>query len=131
MIVVYVLGGIVGAFVLLLIGMRIAMVSKAKKLEGQSVPQLRGKHGKWIKKGKGTILYFHRPGCRACTEMTKHVKDMQKNTDGVFSLDISNDMETAQKLGILATPTTVLIKDGVVQKCLIGPQPTSNLAAFL
>ena len=57
MIVLYILGGLVGAFFVLVIGMRIMMVSKAKNQEGKPVPDLGGKPGKWVKKGKPALFY--------------------------------------------------------------------------
>ena len=131
MIVLYILGSLVGAFFVLVIGMRIMMVSKAKKQEGKPVPDLGGKPGKWVKKGKPALFYFYSPNCGACKAMTPIVQKMSKDRKDVFAIDLSKDRAIAMKLSIMATPTTVVIKNGLVQKFLIGPLPKSTLMEHL
>jgi thioredoxin 1 len=103
------------------------MVTKARKQEGKPAPDLGGKAGKWVKKGKTALFYFYSPNCGACKAMTPLVVALSKDKEGVFPIDLSKDMSIARKLGIMATPTTVIIKQGVVEKFLIGPRSKSDL----
>ncbi len=124
---VYILLGIIGAFIVLIMLMRLFITYKSSAMKGKPVPELSGKPGKWIKKGKGAMFYFYSPSCGACKAMTPVVKELSKNNRGVFPVDISKDMSIAGKFGIMATPTLVIIKDKMVQDIIIGPQPQHKL----
>ncbi len=120
----------VGLVVLLFIGfvaMQFLLVRRMRRLEGQQAPTLTGKAHKRITSGKPALFYFYSPGCGACRTMTPVVERLRSSRDGVFSIDISRDMDTARKFGVMATPTTVLIDNGVVRQVLVGPQPEKVL----
>jgi len=128
MIVLYALGALVLAFVLFVVGMRVFMVMRIKRQEGKPVPELSGKLGR-AAKGRGlSMFYFYSPQCGPCKAMTPVVKNMRGN---VFAVDITKDMDVARKFGVMATPTTVLVKQGVVQQILVGPQPAPTLKGLM
>lgn len=127
MTVVYVLSAVVGGFIALMLGMRVLLAFKASKMRGKAAPSLSGKTGKYIGRGRPALFYFYSPHCGACAAMTPVIQKMSKKKNGVFPIDISRDMETARKFGVMATPTTILVRDGLVQDILIGPQPVSSL----
>ncbi len=122
---------VVGAVVALMVGMQLFIRYKAAALKGRPVPELDGKAGKITKKGKPALFYFYSPSCGACASMTPAIKEMSQSNDGVFPVDISKDMGTARKFGIMATPTVVVVKDRTIQEILIGPQPVAALAGRL
>lgn len=121
----------VGLFVALIFGMQLWIRYKASALKGQPAPELWGKAGKITRKGKAALFYFYSPSCGACASMTPAVKEMSKSQEGVFPVDISKDMGTARKFGVMATPTVVVVKDRTIQEILIGPQPVSALTGRL
>ncbi len=122
---------VVAGFVALMIGMQLFVRYKASVLKGRPVPDLGGRAGKYTQKGKPALFYFYSPSCGACASMTPAVQDLSKTNDGVFPVDVSKDMMTARKFGIMATPTVVIVKDRVIQEILIGPQPAAALAGRL
>jgi thioredoxin 1 len=128
MVVVYALVSLVLAFVLFVVGMRLFMVLRIKRQQGKPVPELPGKLGRAAHSRGKSLFYFYSPGCAPCRPMTPLVKAMRGN---VFAVDITQDFETARKFGVMATPTTVLVKQGVVEQILVGPQPESALRALM
>jgi len=124
---VYIVLGIAGAFVALMVGMRVLIAYKSSAMKNKPAPPLDGKMGKRVSKGKTALFYFFSPGCGACGAMTPVVNEMCKSNDGVFPIDISKDMQTARKFGVMATPTVVVVRDKVVKDVIIGPQSASTL----
>jgi thioredoxin 1 len=128
MIVVYALISVVLAFVLFVVGLRVFMVLRIKRQEGKPVPELSGKLGRVARARGRSLFYFYSPQCGPCRAMTPVVKSMRGN---VHAVDITQDMETARRFGVMATPTTVLVSEGVVQQILVGPQPESTLRGLM
>ncbi len=127
----YVLLAVVGGFFALMVGMRLWIQYKVSALKGKAAPELGGRPGKIVKKGKPALFYFYSPSCGACAGMTPAVKQLSKKREEVFPVDISSDMATARKFGIMATPTLVVIRDRVIQEILVGPQPIATLEGHL
>ena len=126
-----IVGVVIGAFVLLMVSMRVLIVLKIRKQKGKPAPKLEGARGKAMKRDRNSLFYFYSPKCGACRTMTPLVKQLSESNDGVFSVDISQDMATARAFGVMATPTTVIVKAGIVEDILVGPQPPARLKAIL
>jgi len=41
------------------------------------------------------------------------------------------DMEAARKFGVMATPTTITVRDGLVDQVVIGPRPAPAVEAMI
>jgi thioredoxin 1 len=124
----------VGALLLLFIGfivMQMVLLRRMRRLEGKAAPELSGKHKRWVKPGNRALFYFYSPACGACRTMTPVIKKLSQHNEGVFSVDITRDMETARKFGVMATPTTIVVVDGVVQRVLVGSQTPELLESTL
>ena len=127
MIILYIVGGIVALFFL----MQFSMILKMRLKKGKAAPELSGKAGKILQKGEPAMFYFYSPGCRACKDMTPMMYQLAKHNKSVFPVDISKDMTTAKKFGVMGTPSTVLVKAGKIKEFLVGPQPDSKIASIL
>ena len=77
------------------------------------------------------MVYFFSPSCRACKAQTPVIKSLQKAYRNVFDVDISADMETARIFGIKATPATVAVKDGVIDKVFVGVKQKEIFEQYL
>jgi len=110
------------------VGLQIFMGYRTRKLRGQPAPQLDGPPGDRVTKGESALFYFFSPSCGACRTMTPVIRELASRTPGVFPIDISQDMATAQRFKIMATPTTILVQDGTVVEVLMGPQSPKRLA---
>ena len=115
----------------LLVIMQLNMLRLAKKSKGTQLSGLNRQMRNLEKKGSKGLVYFFSPGCHACKMQTPIIKSMQSEHENIYDIDISKDMETAQIFGIKATPTTVLVEDGVISKVLIGSKPKELLEKLI
>lgn len=115
----------------LMIGLQKFLQAQMAKSKGQPAPQLDGDHGAAIASNEASVFYFFTPSCNACRVMTPVVKKMATTNDKVFPVDVSQDMATAQKFGVMATPTTIVVKEGIIAEILVGAQSRSKLEALM
>lgn len=127
MIVFYIVGGIIVLF----LGLQFSMVLSAKRSKGLKVSGLKGTLRQIEKKGSSGIVYFHSPSCHACKIQTPIIKSLQKKYDNVFDVDISKDYSSARIFGVKATPTTVFVKDGIIQNVQLGAKPDHVIEKLL
>lgn len=127
MIFVYIILGIIVAFFLL----QVFMGLKMKMKKGKSVPDLPGAHGRMVKSGSKVLMYFYSPSCRACKTLTPVLRSLSKKHKNVFSINITKDMDTARKLGILGTPSVVLVESGIIKEFMAGAIGESQIIGML
>ncbi len=106
--------------VALLVIMQLNMLRLAKKSKGIQLTGLSGQMRQLEKKGSKGLVYFFSPGCHACKTQTPVIKSLQSEYKNIYTIDISQDSETAQIFGIKATPTTIVVEDGEISKVLLG-----------
>lgn len=123
----YILAGIIGMFALL----QIMIAVKSRLQKNKPAPQLQGHYGEALKENAAALFYFYSPGCRACGPMTPLVEQMRKDNPRVFKIDVSREMGVAKSFGIMATPSTILVKDGIIKEFLLGPQSQSTLSSLI
>ncbi|MBD3223897.1 MAG: hypothetical protein GF313_04160 [Caldithrix sp.] len=119
----YFVGAIVGFFLLMQI---IAVLSNRLK-KGREVTGITGKVGQKVEAGERLLLYFYSQSCSACRSMTPIVEKMQNKHNNVFKVDVMQDRNTPHALGIMGTPTTVLID----QKRIVAFHMGAKNATFL
>jgi len=122
---------ILGIIALFLVGGQIMLRMQSVLKKGKPAPEVAGKAGKTMNSGSNTLFYFFSPSCRACVQMTPMIKNMAKTNKNVFPVDVSKEMQTAQKFGVMRTPTVVLVKDGKIDKFLVGAQTESKMVSLL
>jgi len=127
MIFVYIVLGLVAAFFLL----QFFMGLKMKMKKGKSVPELNGAHGRMVKSGTKVLMYFYSPNCRACKSLTPILRGLSKKHKNVFSINITKDMDTARNLGILGTPSIVLVEGGIIKEFMAGAIGESQIIEML
>ena len=127
MMILYIILGIIALF----LGMQFFMVFKMRMKKGKPAPSLSGKLGQLINSGQKALFYFYSPGCRACRDMTPVIQQMSRRNKRVVPVDISKDMSTAQKFGVMGTPSTVLVQQGVIREFMVGPQPVEKLKQII
>lgn len=121
---------LIGVFALFA-GLQFFMLRRMRQAEGKPAPALDGEVGALVGSGGKALFYFFSPQCGACRAMTPVVKRLADEREGVFPIDVSRDLTVAQKFGIMATPTVILVDGGVVHSVLVGAQPESRLQALL
>jgi thioredoxin len=124
---VYIIIGILVLF----FGMQFLMIFSAKRAKGTKISGLKGSLKTLEKNGSKGIIYFYSPGCRACKMQTPIIKSMQKANKNIFDVDISKDLETARLFGIKATPTTLAVRNGVIDQVYVGVKQQDIFEKFL
>ncbi len=127
MTVIYIIAG----FALVFFSLQMSMVLSARKSKGKKISGLQGKLKILERNGSKGLVYFFSPGCRACKYQTPIIKELQSSDKNIFDVDISKDLQTARAFGIKATPTTVLIENGVVKQVMLGVKQKEDLRSYL
>ncbi len=127
MIILYIIAGIVVLF----FSLQFFMVIKMRFKKGKDAPSLSGSAGKLIQSGNKALFYFFSPSCRACYAMTPMMEQLSRKNKNVFKIDISKDMDTARKFGVMGTPSTVVVETGKIKEFLVGAQSESRIKALL
>ncbi len=90
--------------------LRIYAALRSKKMQGKRLD--------FIKDG---VVYFYSERCGACKIMKPEVEKLRESVV-VLELDVSKPegFQKAKDLGIMATPTTLVVKDGIIRKVFVG-----------
>ncbi|WP_448584273.1 thioredoxin family protein [Thermocrinis sp.] len=99
------------AFVVFLkLVLKLYVLKKAKTKEGMKVEGF-----------SNGVLYFYSQRCGACKAMEPQIELLTKELE-VRKLDVFSEegQKEAKKFGVMATPTTILIKGGKVHKVFVG-----------
>ena len=124
---VYIIIGILALF----FGLQFFMIFSAKRAKGTKISGLKGNLKILEKNGAKGIVYFYSPSCRACKMQTPIIKTLQRANKNIFDVDISRDLETARIFGIKATPTTLAIRNGVIDQVYVGVKQQDIFEKFL
>jgi len=127
MIIVYIIVGVIVLF----FAMQYGMILKMRFKKGKQVPDLNGKYGNAVKSGRKAVFYFYSQSCHACKPMTPIIDKFVKKSRNVFKVDITRDMATAKKFGVMGTPSTVLVENGIIKEFLVGPQSEDKLSQLI
>ncbi len=119
------------SIVFLFIALQFFMIRKSKSQKGKLIENVDGIIGEAINKHPKLLIYFWGPGCAACRPQTKIIDALRRTNDNIISFDISKDLNTTRRLGIMATPTILVIKDKVIEEVLIGAQSEEKLRKYL
>jgi thioredoxin 1 len=101
---------VVAFIVLLRLGLKLYVLNKAKAMKGVEVELI-----------KDGVLYFYSQRCGACKAMEPQVERLSKELE-VKRIDVFSEegQRVAKSLGVMATPTTLVVKDGKVQESFVG-----------
>jgi len=121
---------IVVLFVALVVGMQILVRYRARAMQGQLVPAISGPIGRQLSSAKSALVYFMSPNCGACRSWTPKVKELSQKNHDVFVIDVSQQLEVARALNVMATPSAIEIRDGRVAGYHVGAIPAEVLKRF-
>lgn len=67
-----------------------------------------------------SLVYCFSPQCRPCRPMSLEVDRLMEQGAPIHKLDVQAHPDLAREYGIRATPTLIVIRDGVVRRMLLG-----------
>jgi thioredoxin 1 len=76
-------------------------------------PALSGRNGV-------SLVYCFTPACRPCRPMSLEVDRLIEQGAPIYKLDLQANPEIAREYGIRATPTLMVVQDGVISRMLLG-----------
>ncbi len=117
-------------FLALIIGMQLTLRRKSRAMTGAPLPVLEGEVGQRIAKAQHALVYFFSPSCGACRAITPRVRALEKSNAGVFAVDVTQQLDLARALSVMATPSTLEIRNDVIVGYHVGPIPDAVLARF-
>jgi thioredoxin 1 len=126
---------VLGYILLVVLGLFIAMQwwmkSKAEQVVGQPLPKIDGELAERLKERGKALLYFYSPHCGPCRAMTPVIDRLTQTHDNVFKIDVSQDLETARKFQVMATPTLMLLSGGAIASVQLGAASEAKIVALL
>jgi thioredoxin 1 len=124
------IAGLVVAFVIMMLGMRVLIWAKVRAARGKPVPSVPGDVATRVRESGRGLVYFFSPSCGACRAWTPRLRELSNRSPDVHIVNVLEDLLLAQALGIMATPSTVEIEDGRVVDIHVGSIPGAVLARF-
>ena len=109
---------------------QLMVMRRMRKNKGKPAPRLSGDAGKAVNEGKAVLFYFYSPSCHACRSMTPKIDKIKEQYPYVFKIDASTNISMAQNFNVMGTPTTILVKDGIIKEILVGAQSDKKLVSL-
>lgn len=83
---------------------------KSKRMQGKRVELLRD-----------GVVYFYSERCGACRLMKSEVEKLKGKVE-VLEVDVTKPegYRLVRELGIMATPTTLVVRDGIIKRVFVG-----------
>ena len=117
---------LVVAVVAFILFMQWRVFAAGKRLTGRPAPE-GARHDP-----RGVVYYFHHPRCGPCRQMGPVIDEVAAaHPEQVVKVNLAEDPALAQAFGVLATPTTLLVKDGRITEVIIGARSARRIAALL
>lgn len=77
------------------------------------------------------MIYFYSQNCSPCRTMTPIIDRLAEKHEGIVKVDARADPETSRAFNIRATPTLVMLRDGVVTNIYLGAKTEPQLESML
>jgi thioredoxin 1 len=122
------------ALIAFILAMNLSVVLRAKFKKGKVVNDIGGKIGEAIKRGERVMLYFYSPTCSACKVQTPIIDNLINLANGrtkIFKIDVSRDVDTALKFGVMGTPSIVVVEDGKIKEFFVGVKSENILRRYV
>jgi thioredoxin 1 len=104
---------------------------KAREMQGRDTPDLTDVLPEQQLRQSRLLIYFWSPRCSMCRSMTPIIKDLAQQRQDVIEINAAENIELAKRLKVLGTPTMVLLKNGKIEKILLGAKSEKTINALL
>ncbi len=115
-IILFLLGGVALLFIIV----QIAILAYTRKQLGREVENLKGAVGEAVRTGERVVAYFYAPSCSVSRTQTPIIDKLAVELQNVYSIDITEEFETARAIGVHTTPTIVIFEGGEIRDFLVG-----------
>jgi thioredoxin 1 len=111
------------------VGLQVWAYLRAIRMRGRAAPDVSAVPGA-ATEGRH-LYYFYSQRCGPCRATAPIVDRLSERHANVHKVDIGLDLELARAFGVAATPSFVLVEDGVIREVLLGGQGEKRLASLL
>ena len=77
------------------------------------------------------VYYFYAKHCEHCRTMTPIVDQLRATYPNLIKINIDEFKAIAQTFKIVATPSLIVVEEGIIRKILLGSQSEKKLKAIL
>ena len=77
--------------------------------------------------GERALIYFFSKSCGMCRSMTPQIEHLARDHANVFLIDVVGAPELARSFAVMGTPTTVLVRDGKIERVWVGSLSSAQL----
>jgi thiol-disulfide isomerase/thioredoxin len=120
----------VAGFIALLLLMQFLALRRARQSEGRAAPDTTAVDGA-AREDRRRVYYFHATHCGPCRAMTPVVDRLRETYRNLIKVNVAEAPELARGFGIAATPSFVLVEEGVVRQVKLGGQSEGQLLKLL
>lgn len=99
--------------------------------EGRTSDALHAAFPELEKRTGKALVYCFSPDCRPCVPMSRDVEKLIAAGEPLHKLDVHLHPELAREFGIRATPTLMVIENGVVKRMVLGVKTAGFLRGLL
>lgn len=103
---------------------------RARRAEGRAAPDTAAVDGA-ARQMPRRVHYFYAPHCGPCRAMTPLVARMQAAHPNLVKINVEESQELSRAFNIAATPSFVLVEDGVIRRVHLGAQSEKKLLKML
>lgn len=125
----------IGIILILIVGALLffqwQVARRARNAVGQPVGDLDPVIDAKLRERGKVLLYFFSPNCGPCRAMTPVISRLAGIHDNVFKLDVSQSLNLARTLGVMATPTILLLTNGRIASVHLGGMSEKNIETLL
>ncbi|MFA5082749.1 MAG: thioredoxin family protein [Hydrogenophilaceae bacterium] len=117
-------------FIALLFLMQYLAVRRARRSEGQAAPDTRAVDGP-AQADRRRLYYFYATRCGPCRAMAPLVDRLSATHRNLIKVDVAAAPDLARGFGIAATPSFILVEDGLIRQVRLGGQSEAQLLDWL
>jgi len=121
---------VVIAFAAIILLMQFSLYWRARKALGKSAPDTSQIDGAAAGQSR-RVYYFYSRHCGPCKAINPVVERVRLDHPNLVKVDIGQHYALAGKFGVRATPTFMLVENGLIQKVKLGGMRERQLRALL
>ena len=101
---------------------KLLIIWSAKRKRGLPVPTLPAEFADALSAERKSLYYFYNPSCSPCRIMNPVIEQIQSKYKNIYKVNVAQNKKVARDFGIRATPSMVLVENGIIRECFFGPQ---------
>ncbi|MBK1671795.1 hypothetical protein CKO35_00480 [Ectothiorhodospira shaposhnikovii] len=121
---------IISLITLFLLG-QFALVYRTRGMQGRPAPDLSDLISEEQKTHETLFFYFHSPRCGMCRQVSAILDPLMPERTDIIGIDVSRRPDMARRFKVMGTPTLMRVRDGRIEKVLMGTRNEDVVRAFI